>query len=147
MTDTILPNNLRKLKVIDVAVGGDYNDLASSRGQIGDLPTPSASCDLNTLVKNGRYWVNKTGQTNGPDVAGTCVVNTYGEGVIQQTFETYVPSGSTDTDKVIYSRNSSDNGTTWTSWINLISEQELCNVLKELILENGGTQAEIDALG
>lgn len=56
----------------DVAVGGDTDDLASARGQIGQAPSLSAT-DWNTLTKSGVYWfsnANVSASTNRPSTAG-----------------------------------------------------------------------------
>ena len=45
------------ITVKDVAIGGDLGDLASARGQIGDLRYVSANSSLNDYTKTGQYFV------------------------------------------------------------------------------------------
>ena len=45
------------ITVKDVAIGGDLGDLASARGQIGDLHYVSANSSLNDYTKTGQYFI------------------------------------------------------------------------------------------
>lgn len=50
----------------DVAVGGDVNDLASMRGQIGQARELGNNVDYNTVVEAGFYLINANGSVNAP---------------------------------------------------------------------------------
>ena len=50
----------------DVAVGGDVNDLASMRGQIGQARELGDNVDYNTVVEAGFYLINANGSVNAP---------------------------------------------------------------------------------
>lgn len=50
----------------DVAVGGDVNDLASMRGQIGHARELGDNVDYNTVVEAGFYLINANGSVNAP---------------------------------------------------------------------------------
>lgn len=50
----------------DVAVGGDVNDLASMRGQIGHARELGNNVDYNTVVEAGFYLINANGSVNAP---------------------------------------------------------------------------------
>ena len=45
------------ITVKDVAIGGDLGDLASARGQIGDVHYVSANSSLNGYTKTGQYFI------------------------------------------------------------------------------------------
>lgn len=50
----------------DVAVGGDVNDLASMRGQIGQARELGDNVNYNTVVEAGFYLINANGSVNAP---------------------------------------------------------------------------------
>ena len=50
----------------DVAVGGNLEDLASSRGQIGHARELGDNVDYNTVVEAGFYLINANGSVNAP---------------------------------------------------------------------------------
>lgn len=50
----------------DVAVGGNLEDLASSRGQIGPARELGDNVDYNTVVEAGFYLINANGSVNAP---------------------------------------------------------------------------------
>lgn len=54
----------------DVAIGGDLEDLASARGQIGAARELGNNVDYNTVTEAGFYLINATGSVNGP-IAGS----------------------------------------------------------------------------
>ena len=52
--------------VTDVAIGGNENDMASGRGQIGAARELGSNVDYNTVTEAGFYLINATGGVNGP---------------------------------------------------------------------------------
>lgn len=50
----------------DVAIGGDLEDLASARGQIGPARELGNNVDFNTVTEAGLYLINATGSVNAP---------------------------------------------------------------------------------
>lgn len=50
----------------DVAVGGNLEDLASARGQLGPAKELGSDVDYNTVTEAGFYLINATGGVNGP---------------------------------------------------------------------------------
>ena len=52
--------------VTDVAIGGNENDMASARGQIGAARELGSNVDYNTVTEAGFYLINATGGVNGP---------------------------------------------------------------------------------
>lgn len=139
MTDTIISNNVRKLKVIDVAINGDYEDLASERGQIGDLPSLT-NCDLNTVLTSGRYWIDSTGQTNGPTegFAGVLEVSRVKDST--NIYQLIRIIDSTNNNTKTYARFSMDSGTTWTEWeVNITNNSAF---ITEDVVVGGSLSAE-----
>lgn len=139
MTDTIISNNVRKLKVIDVAINGDYEDLASERGQIGDLPFLT-DCDLNTVLTSGRYWIDSTGQTNGPTegFAGVLEVSRVKDST--NIYQLIRIIDSTNNNTKTYARFSMDSGTIWTEWeVNITNNSAF---ITEDVVVGGSLSAE-----
>ena len=58
------------ITVKDVAIGGNLEDLASARGQIGAARELGDNVDYNTVTEAGFYLINATGGVNGP-IAGS----------------------------------------------------------------------------
>lgn len=54
------------ITVKDVAIGGDLEDLASARGQIGPARELGNNVDFNTVTEAGLYLINATGSVNAP---------------------------------------------------------------------------------
>ena len=54
------------ITVKDVAIGGDLEDLASARGQIGPARELGSNVDFNTVTEAGLYLINATGSVNAP---------------------------------------------------------------------------------
>ena len=54
---TIRYNSASNLQAKDIAINGDESDLASARGQIGDLHYVSANSSLNDYTKTGQYFI------------------------------------------------------------------------------------------
>lgn len=70
-TSGLTPDNVTvassggKLRVKDVAIGGDASDLASARGQIGDCQN-LLDPDFHTILKSGVWRVSGSNQKNAP---------------------------------------------------------------------------------
>ena len=54
------------ITVKDVAIGGNLEDLASARGQIGPARELGNNVDFNTVTEAGLYLINATGSVNAP---------------------------------------------------------------------------------
>lgn len=54
------------ITVKDVAIGGDLEDLASARGQIGPARELGDNVDFNTVTEAGLYLINAPGSVNAP---------------------------------------------------------------------------------
>ena len=112
--------------VKDVAIGGDTNDLARNRGQIGDCYDIRSSIDFNTLFKAGRYWFTNNifaECSNKPpvNVGGFCDVigeesnNSY----TKQIYHVY-------NSPVIYIREHKGENSGWSNaWTKIITEKNL----------------------
>ena len=105
----------------DVAIGGNLEDLASARGQIGDAKE-MPNLDFNTLTTPGNYRI--TGNpTNGPslplNISGASIGSLIVAGTLGQNGRIFqiMISGSTVTWRTV--QNST--GTTWSAWQQLLS--------------------------
>ena len=65
------------ITVKDVAIGGDLEDLASARGQIGAARELGNNVDYNTVTKAGFYLINATGGVNGPIVGSAAFLQVF----------------------------------------------------------------------
>ena len=63
---TVVANASGEAMAKDIAVGGDVNDLASMRGQIGQARELGDNVDYNTVVEAGFYLINANGSVNAP---------------------------------------------------------------------------------
>lgn len=54
------------ITVKDVAIGGNLEDLASARGQVGPARELGNNVDFNTVTEAGLYLINATGSVNAP---------------------------------------------------------------------------------
>ena len=105
----------------DVAIGGNLEDLASARGQVGDAKE-MPNLDFNTLTTPGNYRI--TGNpTNGPslplNISGASIGSLIVAGTLGQNGRIFqiMISGSTVTWRTV--QNST--GTTWSAWQQLLS--------------------------
>ena len=109
------------ITVKDVAIGGNLEDLASARGQVGDAKE-MPNLDFNTLTTPGNYRI--TGNpTNGPslplNISGASIGSLIVAGTLGQNGRIFqiMISGSTVTWRTV--QNST--GTTWSAWQQLFS--------------------------
>ena len=109
----------------DVAIGGNLEDLASARGQIGDAKE-MPNLDFNTLTTPGNYRI--TGNpTNGPslplNISGASIGSLIVAGTSGQNGRIFqiMISGSTVTWRTI--QNSTE--TTWSAWQQLLSANKV----------------------
>ena len=107
--------------VTDVAIGGNENDMASARGQIGDAKE-MPNLDFNTLTTPGNYRI--TGNpTNGPslplNISGASIGSLIVAGTLGQNGRIFqiMISGSAVTWRTIQD----STGTTWSAWQQLLS--------------------------
>lgn len=61
----------------DVAVGGNLEDLASARGQVGPARELGSNVDYNTVTEAGFYLINATGGVNGPIVGSAAFLQVF----------------------------------------------------------------------
>lgn len=113
------------ITVKDVAIGGNLEDLASARGQIGDAKE-MPNLDFNTLTTPGNYRI--TGNpTNGPslplNISGASIGSLIVAGTLGQNGRIFqiMISGSTVTWRTI--QNSTE--TTWSAWQQLLSANKV----------------------
>ena len=65
------------ITVKDVAIGGDIEDLASARGQVGPARELGSNVDYNTVTEAGFYLINATGGVNGPIVGSAAFLQVF----------------------------------------------------------------------
>ena len=63
--------------VTDVAIGGNENDMASARGQVGPARELGSNVDYNTVTEAGFYLINATGGVNGPIVGSAAFLQVF----------------------------------------------------------------------
>ena len=120
--------------VKDVAIGGNLEDLASDRGQIGDL-SPIHIADFNTFLESGVYRV-KWGDDNNPGLntpPGTAVNGIVyvascknAVGKITECRQIVYRLGTPGSnDWHIYTRETMDGGRTWSPWRWILTDASL----------------------
>ena len=118
----------------DVAIGGDKTDLASDRGQIGNVP-PVTITDFNTFTTSGRYfatWNRATAKNIPPDGTNGLVIvsKLQTANVVRQIVFRWGTAGTNDWQ--IFTRESTDaNGVLlWSPWRWIVTDQSLGDGLR-----------------
>lgn len=134
---TVIANASGEAVAKDLAIGGDASDLASARGQIGDARLVRIA-DFNEFTKAGIYragWGGENAGINGPAtgiVNGIVHVDTYtttsGSSECRQTIFRLGTPGSNDWH--IHTRESMDNGRTWSPWRWILTDASLGDGLR-----------------
>lgn len=120
----------------NIAVDGNQTDLATLRGQIGNPFTIAVPADFNKLVSTGNF--DLIGEpVNGP-------VQPVGHLEVL-TKDSLITQRHTSNRGNVYTRMSSDSGTTWTAWVKIIASSDLTGITagKASILE---TKRSIDGV-
>lgn len=115
----------------DVAIGGNLEDLASARGQIGDYRTRlPAGTDLNDIISSGTYLVYSGNCTNVPmnRMDGYYVLRVFGDatnpnGAVQKIYSRMGTSGPE------WSRQRINDGT-WRPWQQLVQTNYIGDGIK-----------------
>ena len=109
----------------DVAIGGNLEDLASARGQIGTAVIVG-TIDFNTLVKQGVYSP-AANSTNGPNWSGQQVIVVYqrnvanqGRRVVQYAFNATTNAAAMRIG--LFTTGTEETPTSWSKWTKIISE-------------------------
>lgn len=143
---TTIVNEERKVVVKNVAIGGNVNDLASYRGQIGDvvqitIKYPNFS-DFNDVVESGYYFcmTGNMSASNAPStIGGTLqVFAPNGHRYIKQIFYVYRTN-------VILQRfyNKDDTTAPWSKWTTVITNVDRASPNKAGIVQIDGTTITI----
>ena len=118
----------------DVAIGGAASDLASKRGQIGNVP-PVTITDFNTFTTSGRYfatWNRATAKNIPPDGTNGLVIvsKLQTANVVRQIVFRWGTAGTNDWQ--IFTRESTDaNGVLlWSPWRWIVTDQSLGDGLR-----------------
>lgn len=125
---TTIVNEERQVVAKDVAIGGNVNNLASRRGQIGDAiriisKYPNFS-DFNDVVDSGEYFCMTVDMiaSNAPSTLGGMlkVIAYAGKDYIKQIFYIYRTNG------ILQRFYNGDNETTpWSAWTSIITKDSL----------------------
>lgn len=122
------------ITVKDVAIGGAASDLASKRGQIGNVP-PVTITDFNTFTTSGRYfatWNRATAKNIPPDGTNGLVIvsKLQTANVVRQIVFRWGTAGTNDWQ--IFTRESTDaNGVLlWSPWRWIVTDQSLGDGLR-----------------
>ena len=118
----------------DVAIGGAASDLASKRGQIGNVP-PVTITDFNTFTTSGRYfatWNRATAKNIPPDGTNGLVIvsKLQTANVVRQIVFRWGTAGTNDWQ--IFTRESTNaNGVLlWSPWRWIVTDQSLGDGLR-----------------
>lgn len=143
---TTIVNAKRQVVVKNVAIGENVNDLASYRGQIGDVVQitvkyPNFS-DFNDAVDSGYYFcmTDNMSASNAPStVGGTLQVFALnGRGYIKQIFYVY------NTNVILQRFYNEDNKTLpWSKWTTVITNEDTASPNKAGIVQIDGTTITI----
>ena len=112
----------------DVAIGGNLEDLASARGQIGDLHYVSANSSLNGYTKTGQYFIPQDSSiSDTPYIycAGWLSVSTSGNFVKQEVVE--YSAGKKKWMRATNNKNKPEN---WFAWTEILTTASLGDGLR-----------------
>ena len=123
------------ITVKDVAIGGDLEDLASARGQVGNAVTVG-TVDFNTLVKQGVYSP-EANSTNGPNWSGQQVIVVYrrnvanqGRRVVQYAFNATTNAAAMRIG--LFTTGTEETPTSWSNWTKIISENSIGDGIRNI---------------
>lgn len=118
----------------DVAIGGNLEDLASARGQIGNAVIVG-TVDLNTLVKQGVYSP-AANSTNGPNWSGQQVIVVYqrnvanqGRRVVQYAFNATTNAAAMRIG--LFTTGTEETPTSWLNWTKIVSENSIGDGIRD----------------
>ena len=121
--------------VTDVAIGGNKNDMASARGQIGNAVIVVGTVDFNTLVKQGVYSP-AANSTNGPNWSGQQVIVVYqrnvanqGRRVVQYAFNATTNAAAMRIG--LFTTGTEETPTSWSNWTKIISENSIGDGIRD----------------
>lgn len=121
-----------KFTAMDVAIGGNTDDLASTRGQIGDIASLGyLAIDLNNITKSGNFYVD-AGATNTPTGKNGYITVINAISTIAQSFYE-LPSNNT------YYRYYTLSTKTWSDWNRPIYNTDIATTTKAGISKVGPT--------
>ena len=122
------------ITVKDVAIGGNLEDLASARGQIGNAVIVG-TVDFNTLVKQGVYSP-AANSTNGPNWSGQQVIVVYqrnvanqGRRVVQYAFNATTNAAAMRIG--LFTTGTEETPTSWSNWTKIISENSIGDGIRD----------------
>ena len=118
----------------DVAIGGNLEDLASARGQIGNAVIVG-TVDFNTLVKQGVYSP-AANSTNGPNWSGQQVIVVYqrnvanqGRRVVQYAFNATTNAAAMRIG--LFTTGTEETPTSWSNWTKIIFENSIGDGIRD----------------
>ena len=131
---TVVANASGEAMAKDVAIGGNLEDLASARGQIGNAVIVG-TVDLNTLVKQGVYSP-EANSTNGPNLSGQQVIVVYqrnvanqGRRVVQYAFNATKNAAAMRIG--LFTTGTEETPTSWSNWTKIISENSIGDGIRD----------------
>lgn len=107
------------ITVKDVAIGGNLEDLASARGQIGNAVIVG-TVDFNTLAQQGVYSP-EANSTNGP--------NWKGRRVVQYAFNATTNAAAMRIG--LFTTGTEETPTSWSNWTKIISENSIGDGIRD----------------
>ena len=122
------------ITVKDVAIGGNLEDLASARGQIGNAVIVG-TVDFNTLAQQGVYSP-EANSTNGPNWSGQQVIVVYqrnvanqGRRVVQYAFNATTNAAAMRIG--LFTTGTEETPTSWSNWTKIISENSIGDGIRD----------------
>ena len=117
--------------VTDVAIGGNENDMASRRGQIGPARELGNDVDFNTVTEAGLYLINAEGSVNAPrenQAFFLQVVRSVKGEITKNLFQiAYNYSSATD---LVFIRQYRMASSSWSVWIQFITSSQVGDGLR-----------------
>lgn len=118
------------ITVKDVAIGGNLEDLASARGQIGNAVIVG-TVDFNTLAQQGVYSP-EANSTNGPNWSGQLYqrnVANQGRRVVQYAFNATTNAAAMRIG--LFTTGTEETPTSWSNWTKIISENSIGDGIRD----------------
>lgn len=140
---TTIVNEERQVVAKDIAIDGNPEDLASTRGVFQSKSV--GSVDFNTLINQGFYAAYSTGSTNGPTPSRPRRIIVLSD-KINDTDPIQVAFTNNSANKSaieLHIRNRSTESDIWTDWVKFISETDLATKTTHGIVQPDNTTITI----
>ena len=140
---TTIVNEERQVVAKDVAIDGNPEDLASTRGVFQSKSV--GSVDFNTLINQGFYVAYSTGSTNGPTPSRPrrIIVLSDKPNDTDPIQVAFTNNNTNKTNIELHIRNKNSENDKWTEWVKFISETDLATKTTHGIVQPDNTTITI----